>query len=128
VIKLKVLTIANTKGGAGKSTVAAHLSVCFSQDNKSVLLVDADKQQSLMKFRQERENNGKDDLQAVSIIQKSLYKDIEKFSNFDVIIIDVGGHDDDIFRSAIYASKLGIVVFVSNKQIKSINNTPKNSL
>jgi chromosome partitioning protein len=42
----KILAFANQKGGAGKSTGAAHAADWFSQKGCSVLLVDADGQQS----------------------------------------------------------------------------------
>ena len=42
----KVLAFANQKGGAGKSTGAAHTAEWLSRQGHSVTLVDADGQQS----------------------------------------------------------------------------------
>jgi cellulose biosynthesis protein BcsQ len=43
-----VLTIANAKGGVGKSSIAYHLACCFSQQfGDEVGVVDYDNQQSL---------------------------------------------------------------------------------
>jgi chromosome partitioning protein len=44
---MKILTIANQKGGVGKSTLAVHMAYAAMEAGKRVLLVDMDKQGSL---------------------------------------------------------------------------------
>ncbi len=51
-----IITVAQQKGGAGKTTLTAHLAVAFKDAGKSVALVDIDPQQSLsnwFRLRQE---------------------------------------------------------------------------
>ena len=44
---MKIITIAQQKGGAGKTTITAHLAVAFSQRGKRVAIIDIDPQGSL---------------------------------------------------------------------------------
>ena len=99
-----IITVGNTKGGVGKTTLAVNLAVEAAKDSKKVLLVDTDPQGSAMAFRAERE---KDDIQAISLITDKLHKDILSFCDtFDFIIIDAGGRDNGVLRSAIAACNL----------------------
>lgn len=99
---MKIITVGNTKGGVGKSTVAANLAVAAVLDGKRVLLVDADEQRSSLDFRSIREA---DDIRAVAITTPTLHKDLRDFSgSYDLVIIDVGGKDSKTFRSAVVAT------------------------
>ena len=52
----KIVTIAQQKGGAGKTTVSVHLAVAWSaMKGKSVALVDVDPQGSLGEWFEARE-------------------------------------------------------------------------
>lgn len=55
----KVLTLAQQKGGAGKTTLAAQLAVAFASSGRSVALVDIDPQGSLARWFKLRETAGK---------------------------------------------------------------------
>lgn len=46
----KIITVAQQKGGAGKTTLAAHLAVAYTAMNKRVVAVDIDPQQSLSRW------------------------------------------------------------------------------
>lgn len=104
---MKAISVANQKGGVGKSTIACNLAVCAVLDRKKTLLIDSDPQGSSMSFRAIRES---DDLKAVSITQPTIHKDIGDFENFDLVIIDAGGRDNTLFRSAITAASKGILL------------------
>ena len=96
-----IITIGHTKGGVGKSTISANLSVCFALDKKKVLLIDADIQGSSMAFRASRT---KEDIKAMAITKPTLHADLKDFSTIDIIIIDTDGRDRGVFRSAILAA------------------------
>jgi chromosome partitioning protein len=101
-----IITIGNTKGGVGKSTVACNLAVAATLNKKSVLLIDADVQASSMAFRASRET---DDIKAMAINTPTLHKDLNAFKNIDLIIIDAGGRDSAVFRSAILAGDILVI-------------------
>src|SRR4029077_16884970 len=45
---MRVIVIGNEKGGAGKSTVAVHLSVALAHDGAKVAVLDLDRRQQSM--------------------------------------------------------------------------------
>ena len=61
---MKVVTVGNTKGGAGKTNTAVNLAIAAAIQGKRVLIVDADVQASAMSFRALRE----DDLDRKSVV------------------------------------------------------------
>ena len=96
-----IITVGNTKGGVGKSTISVNLAVESSRKGKKTLLIDTDPQGSAMAFRGERDT---DDISAIALITEKLHKDNQGFrESFDVIIIDAGGRDNKVFRSAVAA-------------------------
>ncbi len=102
-----IISFASTKGGVGKSTLACNFAVEGRRAGKRVLLVDADVQGSSMGFRSMRE---KDDIKATAITTPTLHKDLPDFQDkFDLIVIDAGGRETHVFRSAIVAADTVVV-------------------
>lgn len=104
---MRVISVVNQKGGVGKSTIACNLAICAVNDGKKTLLIDADPQGSSLSFRAIRIL---DDLKAVSITQPTIHKDIGDFENFDLVIVDAGGRDNTLFRSAVTAASKGMLL------------------
>lgn len=104
---MKTIVFAGQKGGIGKSTIACNIAVKAIKSGKNTLVVDGDPQGSSMGFRAIRET---EDLKAVSITQPTIHQDIEAFNNFDLVIVDAGGRDNTLLRSAIMAAANGILI------------------
>ena len=95
----KIFTIANRKGGVGKTTIATNLAVSLSSKGKT-LLVDGDEQQSAHKWNEYRTNK----LDSIFVLD-NLIDTLEPFNDkYDFIIIDVAGRDSQIFREALLIS------------------------
>lgn len=105
----KVISVAQQKGGSGKSTVAAHLAVALRLQGYSVALVDIDPQRSLsfwFETRQQRKRGSIDlafcDAEGweLSRISENLIKD------HDFVLVDCPPHAETDSRVAIRAADL----------------------
>ncbi len=103
---MKIVGFINSKGGVGKSTIACNIAVEVALDGLRPLLIDSDIQGSSTAFRATREI---DDIKAISITTPTIHKDLQSFNGFDIAIIDSGGRDTAVFRSAIMACDLLII-------------------
>ena len=91
-----IITIANRKGGVGKTTLATNLAVALSKKG-SLVLVDADDQQSALKWSKRRTENPIYTEYHTGDLKKILL-DLQK--KYDYIILDIAGRDSEEFRSA----------------------------
>ncbi len=107
-----IITVAQQKGGAGKTSLAAHLAVAWSQKPQRVVLFDLDPQASLATwFKVRREAIG--DANKLSLIESTpwrLASEVSRASrDADLIVIDSPGVIDNTAKAAIRASDLVIV-------------------
>lgn len=110
----KVITIAQQKGGAGKTTVAAHLAVAWAQNPKRrVAIVDIDPQGSLTQWYKVRSDVlGEDNthLTFAAISGWRVRSEIDRLKHtHDIIVIDSPPHTDAEARTAIRAADLVVI-------------------
>lgn len=109
----KIITIAQQKGGAGKTTVAAHLAVAFSKMGKNVAAIDIDPQGSLghwHKVREEKFGEGNTGINFAEISGWRLHNEISRLKEgTDIIIIDGPPHTQTETKTVIRAADLVII-------------------
>ncbi len=106
-----IITIANTKGGTGKSTIAFSITTHLAKKFENVLLIDTDVQLSTANAYSARmERRKKQDFTCINIQTPNIHRESDKFNNlFDITIIDTGGRDSKTFRSACSAADIIII-------------------
>jgi len=109
----KVITIAQQKGGAGKTTVAAHVAVALSQKGNRVAIVDIDPQGSLSYWhnvREKRFGEGYTGLIFAALSGWRVGSEVARLrKQCDYIIIDSPPHTETEARTAIRAADLIII-------------------
>jgi chromosome partitioning protein len=81
----KVIVVAGSKGGVGKSTICAHLASEWTSRGVRVLVVDADPQQSLMEWSEAAETPVCDVVSMGDNIRKTLPSVAE---SYDLVLVD----------------------------------------
>lgn len=108
----RIIAVANTKGGVGKSTLAVNLAVEAAIGGRTALLIDADPQGSAIQFLSVRDE-ARPAVRGVQITKPVLHREVPEISKaFDFAIIDVGGRDAPVFRSALVAADTIVVPMV----------------
>ncbi|MEM9975228.1 MAG: ParA family partition ATPase [Pseudomonadota bacterium] len=106
----QVITVAQQKGGSGKTTIAANLAVGFARDGKSVALLDTDPQGSLGRWFMTRREAGHEDLEFSTSSAWGVSYECDKLrKNFDYVIVDTPPKVDADLRPALRESDLVIV-------------------
>ena len=105
----KVFTVAQQKGGAGKTTLAAHLAIAWAQLGRSVATVDIDPQGSLTRWHAVRDEatGGAPGFTHVRITGWRTQAEVEKLArDHDVVVIDSPPHAQTEARIAVRAASL----------------------
>ncbi len=109
----RVITVAQQKGGAGKSTLAAHLAVCWARQKKSVALIDIDPQGSLTAWYDMREETltpEKSGLTFHSVTGWRTKTTVDAVCrDHDIVIIDSPPHAETESKIAVRAADLVVV-------------------
>lgn len=109
---VRVITIAQQKGGAGKTTLAAHLAVAWAAQGKSVALVDIDPQGSLSQWYRVREEarEGATGLTHAQLSGWRTRQGVEKLArDHEITVIDSPPHAETDARIAVRAADLVVV-------------------
>ncbi|MBE9636604.1 ParA family partition ATPase [Salipiger mangrovisoli] len=108
-----VITVAQQKGGSGKTTLSANLAIGFVAQGKSVALVDIDPQGSLGRWfmtRLERDPEAAGGLEfATSSAWGVTYECRKLAASHDVVIVDTPPKADSDLRPALRAADLVVV-------------------
>ncbi len=109
----KIITIANQKGGVGKSTLSMNLAGSLSRKNKKVIVVDADHQSTATRWASSVSDDKSFPATVIglSAAGSKLHREVKKFiEDYDYIIIDCPpAMDSPIPQSAMLISDLCIV-------------------
>src|SRR5262245_24120969 len=105
-----IITVAQQKGGSGKTTVAAHLAVAFTLAGKSVGVLDVDPQGSLGEWFERRERAlGEDDAGLVFRTASGwgARREAKQLArDFDIVVVDTPPKSDLEMRPAIEMADL----------------------
>ncbi|MCM8734495.1 ParA family protein [Azospirillum sp. A1-3] len=105
----KVFTVAQQKGGAGKTTLAAHLAIAWTQLGYKVATVDIDPQGSLTRWHAVRAEatGGQPGFTHVQITGWRTQAEVEKLARaHDIVVIDSPPHAQTEARIAVRAATL----------------------
>ncbi len=107
----KVITIAQQKGGAGKTTLAAHLALAWSADKHRVTVIDIDPQASLSTWFGLRESLGHaTPIEVIAVTGWRVAAEVERqVRNHDIVVIDSPPHAETEARIAVRAASLVVV-------------------
>ncbi|WP_341763557.1 ParA family partition ATPase [Candidatus Tisiphia endosymbiont of Beris chalybata] len=114
--KTKVITVANQKGGCGKTTITMQLAGALGHDSLKILVVDADPQGTATRWA----SNAKEDdpfpayIAGLSAAGMKVHQEVKKYmGQYDYIIIDCPpAVDSQISQSALLISDLVLIPIV----------------
>jgi chromosome partitioning protein len=106
-----ILTVGNTKGGVGKTTLAVNVAIARANAGLDVLLVDGDEQRTAMTFTELRaEHDGDPGYTAVALEGSAIRTQVRQLApKYDDVVIDVGGRNTGSLRAALVVSDIVLI-------------------
>jgi chromosome partitioning protein len=106
-----IIAVAQQKGGAGKTTLTAHLAVHWAARRGRVAILDIDPQASLTNwFRQRQGLAGGQPLSLIPVSSWRLGVEADRLRrDFDLVLIDCAPHAETDVKMAVRAADLVIV-------------------
>lgn len=108
---MKVLTVANRKGGAGKSTCAAHLALEAVKSGLKTILIDMDPQKTLETWWQKRVEENPYLLETTAVELAEVVQRLEQ-KDLELCIIDTPG---DASENAIVGIRVADLIVIPSK-------------
>jgi chromosome partitioning protein len=100
----RIITFAQQKGGAGKTTVLAHLAAAWAEEGKRVALIDLDPQRSLTRWAGLRADPRMDLIESKDYRAASDMKAASR--THDYVLIDCPGAASNMLDAAVRESDL----------------------
>ena len=111
----QVITVAQQKGGSGKTTLAANLAVAFAAEGLRVAVLDTDPQGSLGRWFMARRESGREEIEFSTASAWGVAYECEKLRRgADVVIIDTPPKVDADLRPALREADLVLVPVASS--------------
>lgn len=88
---MKVLALVSSKGGSGKSTIAAYVAVAAAQAGKRVVILDADPQGSLLAWSGRRQDSNVGVVRIDPSKVPEAVKRIREHGETDLVVVDTAG-------------------------------------
>jgi chromosome partitioning protein len=107
----RVITIAQQKGGAGKTSLAAHLAVAWAAEGRTVALLDIDPQESLTEWwRRRLESKGAGRLSLKTVAGWRAASDVDRLRReADIVVIDSPPHAETAARVGVRSADLVLI-------------------
>lgn len=109
-----IITVGNTKGGVGKTTISLNLAIARARSGRDVWLIDADRQATASTALAIRAESGQQPTIASALYTEgSLLRSqvLHQKNKFQDIVIDAGGRDGSALRAALSISDLVLIPF-----------------
>ena len=110
-----ILTVGNTKGGTGKTTLAVQLALALARTGRDVLLIDGDRQGTAqIAVAQRAEAGAQPPLACVQYTDGRVLREQVRLQapRYQDVVIDAGGRDSATLRAALVVSDVLLVPFL----------------